>query len=631
LGGAPAAGTCPYCGSPNVAIQPAPPAQTLPVVTGQEKFKLGDLVTESVPQTELRWDLASGKEMEEANWMRRKRRIRLTTLRAKFKGLKIQPSETDDSGLRVSEDLKQSASTSSGQQQVGRKGKGAGMPDSADFTQFWLKPDEYDDYIFPEDTQTLSGGVIPAGTKLIDLCPESAYIADVAGCEGQVDIHNEMARDHWASGVYMPKALSSQGVGIQSIIEAQRMYNLVMSIIYEMLRTSAWPATLVNEAMLPGGVSRYLGHGKKNIPVNMAGADQGWTLEHAVKQLQPVPPSAQHFGMAEQLQYQMQRASHVMDFSGGAPGVNNKTATGAEILDSNSDALFAPTLSIKGGVDTKSARIRIKLFKTHCFDQRWITLKGKRGALDGQWFSSSDVDDEAIVIEPVKDSWLPQTSRDRRERYLGALQVVGGIPGLIEASKVAPGIVGQISERFDVEFDLENYDSAAENGRLRIEAMKQMLPVAQQLLGSVPAFQTMANPETGEPQLEQVDPRQEVAQLLVQALKPQVNPLEVGHLAAVQFYREWISDDEGREADEILRAAVEQLVMLHLQFAEQEEMIMARFAMLGDPALQAQPPQESSSQKNQKSAAANRQGSTKPQPSPGTSRPSPKPHQPPTT
>ena len=212
-----------------------------------------------------------------------------------------------------------------------------------------------------------------------------------------------------------------------------------MSIIYTQLRTAALPATLYDQRLLPGGTSSYLGS-LKNIPVEMA-ALEGKRLQDAVHQLAPQPPTAAHFGYAQQLDFFSQKASRITDVGfGQSMGRPGNTATQAELAAAQQQGLFAPQLALKAEVDRVGAELTLKLFKKYCFDERYITLSGKRGEMDGQWLKSADIGVE-LFAEVVGDSYLPQTNMERRERWAGFLALLGGLPGYLGLQAQNPALL----------------------------------------------------------------------------------------------------------------------------------------------------------------------------------------------
>jgi len=349
------------------------------------------------------------------------------------------------------------------------------------------------------------------------------------------------------------------------------------------------PATLYDARLLPNGVSAYLGS-LSNIPVELANLDDRLRLADAVYQLQPQPPTQQHFGYAQQLDFYMQKASRVTDFSGGLPGVDNATATGAQITSANAQSLFGPQLALKAEVDRVSAEIILKLFKTHCIDEVYVSLSGKRGEQDGVWLKSADINVE-LFAEVVGDSYLPQTNLERRERWDGFLQRVGGLPGLQQAMQQFPDQVEQLAEIFDVDLAGEDYTAAAETCRERIDQMQAALPMMQVAQANMPPVQMAPDPMSGQMVAAPVDPMAEAAQFLIGILQPQPMIEELGHMASIQWLREWLTTDEGKKAPQELREGAKALLYFHLRGLMAEAQFTGMLGMMGQPP-QGPPPEE---------------------------------------
>lgn len=563
---------CPECGSPNIAIEQSEPF-SVEAVTGYDEVEVPTICCESVPAFELKHDLSSLPQ--DSPYLIRRRRIRLPLLQSKFPFLKITQSKGDNRGLQVAESLKRTSA------QGGMVwSKDAQEEPATDFIQVWLDPCMYSRLKLKSDLQTLSGETIPAGTKLVDIFPKGIYMCFVEGIDGVVELRNEHHKDYWVGQVYRQRAISSLGTGIEDIVEGNRQLNLIYSIIYTQLRTSAMPATLFDERLLPNGASAYLGS-LSNIPVNLSALEDK-RLGDAVFQLSPQPPTSQHFGYADKLNQYMQLASRVTDFSGGLPGVNNDTATGAEITSANAQSLFGPQLALKADVDRRGAEIILNLFKLYCIDEVWVTLSGKRGKQDGMWLKAADICAD-LYAEVVPDSYLPQTNLERRQRWDAFLQRVGGLPGLKAALQEFPEQVEQLAEIFDVDLASADYTAAAELCRLRIEQMKQALPMLQVMAAQMPPVQMAPDPVTGQMIPVPVDPMAEAAQFLLQILQPPIEPEETGHLAAVAYLRSWLTEDEGREAPPELRAGIKAMIRAHVEGLVAEAQLTGMVAMAGMP------------------------------------------------
>jgi hypothetical protein len=563
---------CPVCRSPNAELMPAEPFN-VEAVAGYDEVETGSIVCEPVPAFELKHDL--GELPQDSPYLIRRRRVRLSLLQSKFPFLHIKQSKGDNRGLQIAESLKRTSA------QGGMVwSKDAQEESATDFIQVWLDPCMYSRLRLKSDMRTLDGVTIPAGTNLVDLFPKGLYMCFIEGIEGVVELRNEHHRDYWVGQVYRQRAISSLGTGLEDIVEGNRQLNLIYSIIYTQLRTSAMPATLFDERLLPNGASAYLGS-LSNIPVNLSALEDK-KLSDAVHQLQPQPPTAQHFGYADKLNQYMQLASRVTEFSGGLPGVNNTTATGAQITQATAQSLFGPQLALKADVDRRGAEIILQLFKTYCIDEVWVTLAGKRGRQDGMWLAAGNISTD-LYAEVVPDSYLPQTNLERRERWDGFLQRVGGLPGLKAALQQFPEQVEQLAEIFDVDLASADYTAAAEMCRLRIEQMKAALPMLQVMQQGIPATQMAADPLTGEMVEVPVDPLAEAGEFLLGILAPPIEPEEVGHLASISYYRSCLTEDEFLDAPPELRAGIKAAIRRHVEGLIAEAQLTGMVAMAGMP------------------------------------------------
>ena len=568
--------TCPNCGSPNIEAEE--PAQAeVEAVTGYEQIELGDLVCETVPAFELKHDLT--KTPQDSPYLIRRRRVRVPLLQAKFPDIQIKPLASDDRGLGAEDDLKRSV-YSAPSPMLAMANDTSGEP-TADLIQVWLDPCMYSQSVLKDDFQTVSGQSILAGTRLAEMFPDGLYMAWIEGVNGCVELRNEHHRDYWVGSEYRLRAISSMGSGIEDIIEGQRQYNLIMSIIYTQLRTSAMPATLYDARLLPSGVSSYLGS-LQNIPVELAALDDKRSLGDAVHQLSPQPPTQAHFEYGNQLNNFMQLASRVTDFSGGLPGVNNSTATGAQIAAANSQSLFGPQLALKAEVDRRGAEIILTLFKKYAIDERYVSLSGKRGEQDGIWLSQADLSVD-VFAEVAPDSYLPQTNLERRERWQGLLMDLGGLPGLKMAMTEMPQMVEHLAELYDVDLGAEDYTAAAELSRERVDQMAQALPMWQMMAQMMPPTQMEIDPMTGAAMEVPVDPMAEAGQFLVGILQPPIELEEMGHLSAIMWCREWLTTDEGKKAPAELRAGVKAMIAAHLEGMMAEAQMTGAVAMAGQP------------------------------------------------
>lgn len=618
-------GTCPACGSPNVEVEEAEPLE-VEAVNGYEEVELGDLVCEPVPAFELKHDLT--KMPQDSPYLIRRRRIRVPLLESKFPELAIKPARGEYAGLQAEDDLKRSVyNSASSNIKISSDNTGE---QTTDFVQIWLDPCLYSRNVLKEEFQTLRGETIPAGTRLLDIFPDGMYQAWIEGIEGCVELRNEHHKNYWVGSEYRLRAISSLGSGIEDIIEGQRQYNLIQSIIYTQLRTSAMPATLYDQRLLPNGTSSYLGS-LQNIPVEMAALDDRLPISAAVHQLSPQPPTPAHFQYGNDLNIFMQKASRVTDVGlGQALGLDNKTATGAQLASANAQGLFAPQLALKAEVDRRGAEIILGLFKKYGIDERYISLSGKRGEQDGIWLSAADIGVD-LFAEVANESFLPQTNLERRQRWQEFLMnFPGGLAELKMAMNEAPAMVEMLAEMFDVDLAGEDYTAAAELCRERIDQMQQALPMLQMMAQQMPPTKMEAVPDPLDPMAPPqyievpVDPMAEAGQFLIGILVPPIEMEETGHMQAIAYLREWLTTDEGKKAPQELRAGVKAMISAHIEGLMAEAQITGAVGMAGQPMPPMMPEQNADGPNPPKKAKANSPDVNAANPA-LTKRPSPKP------
>lgn len=572
------ASQCPSCSSPNITVEPAATTE-VEAVNGYENVELGDFICEPVPAFELKHDLT--KTPQDSPFLIRRRRIRVPLLEAKFPELAIKPSHREDSGLQAEDDLKRSVYNS--QQNIRLNTDGTTGEQTADFIQVWLDPCLYSRCVLKEEYKTISGQSIPAGTRLIEMFPEGMYQAWIEGIEGCVELRNEHHSDYWVGSEYRLRAISSLGSGIEDMIEGQRQYNLIMSIIYTQLRTSAMPATLYDQRLLPNGTSSYLGS-LQNIPVEMAAIDDRLPISAAVHQLSPQPPTQAHFQYGNDLNINMQRTSRVIDVGfGQAMGRNNTTATAVQETVAQQQGLFGPQLALKAEVDRRGAEIILALFKKYGIDERYISLSGKRGEQDGIWLSAEDTPLD-LFAEIANESYLPQTNMERRQRWEAfILNFPGGIIGLAQALQEKPSMVEALAEMYDVDLGDEDYTYAAELFQERLAQMKQALPMLQVMAQQMPPTQMHVDPMSGQAMEVPVDPMVEAGNFLVGILQPPIELEELGQLSSLMRAQSWLTEDEGKKAPPELRAGVKAMMPKYVEGLMKQGQIKMMIGMAGQP------------------------------------------------
>lgn len=624
--------TCPNCGSPNVLLQPGESAEVESVV-GEEEFKLGSITGLSVPYTELRHDI--DRTLEESEFVVWSRRFRKETLKQKFPGLKFGTTDEEniDNGVLVGENVRRAVGGSASYWNRGGYGTSTSKDNYADLIQWWLSPCLYAEYVFPVDTKTVSGQVIPKGTKAAEMFPDGMYICTVSGIGQPLEIVNEAAKDHWVTYPYHLQLFTGIGQGIDDAIEMQRQWNNILSLIYTQIRTAAIPGWLYDKSVLAPDDARSLGQPQNNVPADLR-IHEGRRLSDLILKLDPGQIPAHIPWYVGQLDANMQTSMGALSDQ-GLPGADSKTATGSQIFAAEKQGFQAPWTDLKAEADVRSGYIFLELFKKHCPDPQFFPFKGKRGGAGGAYLSAENLANGKIVVKYRPGSYLPETRFDKQESLAKALQFFGGIQGLMMAQQLMPNLIDVASEALNLELSADAHDIHALRCHERIEQLKQLEPLGQQMLQMaqmMPPPMPEVDPMTGAV-MPPPDPTILVAQELINQLQPPPCVEEPGHLLNVRYYRDWFMDDEAQKASPIMRACMQLMVKLEAEYAATEKVAMGAMedpmgmqqagqqqqqqgAEQGRKAEQHDSKMKTDQQKRDESAAANT----------GKGRPSPKPN-----
>jgi hypothetical protein len=574
---------CPGCGSSNVMIQESPPAQ-FQSVTGFKEVEVGDVAWRGVQIYNLHWDPTLS--LADSPYLMWEEYYDRDTLAEIYPALKL-PNTTafpigTDTGLTVKSSLEQHGTY--------RYGSSIDTPNRVLLTRIWLKPAKYCKYAPPDDVETADGTILPKDTKFGDQFPTGLYLALVGDLV--VDIREEDKCRHFRAMGYHLNATGGLHDGIEDMLEPQRQRNVLKSQMNLWIRSSATPSGLFNPLLIDA--ENYTGDPDKMaaIKAENLGLMPNLSIGEAIHYPQPAPMNPAIFQYVQGLDSDLQLGAHTTDYSGGLPGVNNNTATGANITQALSASIHTLQLAQYADFRRDSADVILDLFRTYCPEERCYQIAGPNGQMEMKWFGGLDITDE-LIIDVVPDSWSPRTSQERAERMNQALLGVGGVQGLAVMKNQLPEMVSEFARIYDVDFGDAGYKTAMFVTRDRLDQLTQLLPQALQMAPMIPPFEIQNQPEidptTGQPtggtiQVQvPVDPVQVMAQQMVGQVQPPVDPFELGHEDSIQELRTWLLLDEGRQAHPVLRKAVTMMIQAHVQGIQQEMQLGAMLQAAAQP------------------------------------------------
>ena len=538
---------CPECGG-QAQVEP-PATQIVPVVTGKEPVQLGDFALELVPFPSCRWDLHTTADLSE--WMIVERRTSMTAVRQVLGNMTIPGSPSSNIGLDVIDRMAYTGQAQSGHSSVVGTRKPYKEPVSVE--EFWCSPSQYGDIRLNRPIQTVDGQTIPANERLGDLLNgQNLCFLGLNEMATVLGVFVEDHRDYVTQGVWYSKQGSGAGRGQQDLVEVQKRLNADDQQLHNFWRASSTPSLLVlSEILGEEGKGEYLGWGAENIPVSRVNLPEGMGLKDVVAPaFQPGTASGQMVEYVyRRLEEYAQKASHAMNMTSGLPGVNNETATGANITQAVQSGLYLPPLSIKGEIRLKNFLKLLKLYPKQFPIDRYFPLGGKFNQSSGKYLNGANLNQD-IIGEVVPDSQNPRNSYMKRTDYMAFGQLLGALAVLPQY--LTPDRIDDMERTFDLEMESETRNVAHALCFRRLRQMQNaagMINDPMMLIQQIkpPVIAPSVDPQTGQ-----------------QTIGPSVEFIvEPAHDVKAQWYAEWLDSDEGCEAPDVLRAAAAQMVKLH--------------------------------------------------------------------
>lgn len=546
--GEPQMSMCPECNGRADVEQPA--KASIPTVVDQQEVPIFDLSAEIVPFTNTRWDLQY--TFDQSPWAIIRKRTNKGVIQAVFGNVRIPDGKGSDVGLDIAERLAYSGSANAGYSNVG-DGKKSLYKEPVTIEEHWMAPGDYGDIELRDDTMTVSGQTIPKG-RLVDSFPDGMLVQGLNEMAVIVGIFKEKHKDYTTQGVWHSKPMSGAGRGINDLVEVNKILNADHAQIHNYLRSVSTPAMGIRiEALGDENRAKYVGTPGMNIPIISSNLPEDMRMDDIVRPLfQPQSVPGQMFDFTYNRTNELaQLMSHVTDFSGGLPGVNNETAQGARILNANSNALFTPPLSVKKEVRQRIAEICVDLYCKHIPIERYFPLKGKYGRMQGVYLSGASIKKDWLTFEVTQDSELPRNSAIKRDDYTAFFLSFGGFENYMLAKQSSPELVQDIERAYGVDTSTEAYNIVE---TVCLAMVKQMRQFAQMTNDPMMLVGVTKDPATG---------------ALVSngngAIQPPVSLFEDNVEDKIKWLRAYLDTDDGREAPQHLREAIGLLIQLYFE------------------------------------------------------------------
>lgn len=543
------------CGSEAVDVRPPVTTSISQIGMGQ-KQPVGEPELISSPFAAWRWDLT--KDLECSTWAIKRQRITRGAINLMLGDVTIPDSNSSgDYGLDIIHALAYAGQAFQGQSATQARGQSQ-IDKRPTMAEFWLSPEEMAE-IECEEGETVCGVTLPKG-RLSEFFKEPICVVGLNDMALVVGVYTgESHQQEVVTGQWFMDAESGAGRGMEDTAAVQRRFNAVDGQVYQGLATTATPPVFVDMRMLKEDSGQYLFRPGVNHDVNLSMLPPNMKMQDAIYMPAPGAVSQQYIQYGSVFLRQMfQLSALVTEFTDGLIGVDNRTATGAQITAALANSLYGPMLMSKGESRVEIAKKIVCLVAKHGVAGRYYPGKG---AAKGRMVVGQDLKGQ-VIFELVQNSQLPVTPFSQQTDARVFVETLGGVDGVVMLKRQEPDIFRKLSAPFNFEIESQTVDDVSNRCLERLEQMKEMLSAGVD------------------------DPN-----MLVQILQPPVSMYEPKHQEKKTWWSDWLDLDSAQKVPLVLRQAAEAMYNLHLNYHTQKEMPEAANAGLvqgiGAAAMQA--------------------------------------------
>lgn len=532
---------CPECNSSTVDVREPITKQLARIGMGQSK-PVGEPELVSSSLMSWRWDLT--RDLEESAWAIKRQYITQGAVNLMLGDVTIPDSQSsEDYGLEILQSLAYAGQAFAGTSQAAQYRNVSALDKKPVLSEFWITA-EYQAMLESEGGETLCGQVLPKGKLSDSFKGEPICLVGLNDFALNIGTYaKESQQKEVVTAQWFMNAESGVGRGMEDTAAVQRRFNAVDGQIYQGLATTATPAVVTDMSLLKEDQGRYLFAPGHNIDISLALLPPNMKLSDAFFVGNPGAVSQQYVQYGSQFLREMaQISSLVTEFTNGLIGVDNRTATGAQITAQLANSLYGPMLASKGQMRVEIAKKVVCLVSAHDVSGRYYPGKG---AARGRMVQGQDLKAK-VVFELVPNSQLPVTPFSQQTDVRVFFESFGGAPIAAQLKAQDPEFFRATAAPFNINWGNESDDDISTLCLKRLEQMKQNLQAG------------VADPA-----------------MLVQMIRPPVSKVEPKHPEKAEWWSMWLDLQSAQDAPQELRDAAEQMFWLHKNLLTQQQVPQA--------------------------------------------------------
>lgn len=348
------------------------------------------------------------------------------------------------------------------------------------------------------DLETLCGESLPKGKTFGDVFGDCTIL----GFNGMENVYGIYRRHHSktvSTAVYFAKANSGTGRGAEDLAEIQKRVNRLDQQQVKAVDGATPGYTFAEGAVAEKHIAE-MGFPNVKIPIRREFFNMTKTVESFVKQMPPQQVAPQLFSYAQELDKLMQMTAHVVNLSGAVYGANNKTATGAKILEQTQQAIMIPMLQSKASMRKGTIRNLLNGYKEVFVGVKRSFIAAKQGGKNiSEIEVTADKIDPEIFFVVVENSIIPQNYYVRKGDYMAWTQCLQQLGGIETVKNADPKLFSLLAKVFNIDAGSEDYEHIADICRLRMSEAFELADMFEHVM-SQPALQ----PPPAMPEMPQV-------------------------------------------------------------------------------------------------------------------------------
>lgn len=455
------------------------------------------------------------------------------------------------------------------------------------FEQCWFDYSLYCKTTLDADVKLRNGKILKAGTKLGEAFPNGLYIA--VNDKNILDLWGENKNRKWTIAPYVTRLGTMVGAGMSALISQQDRKNDLVNLEMVTIFNDTYRKEFLN--------SKYLTNG--DIPDNPRERAEIENLPDGVKiigqAIDVLPPSGMS-PMVEMVEQRIESASQALvgTFSTGGAGMPDlKAATdtlgGMQLYREQTVGRFAPMLELQADLlDKEQAYQFFENDQEFLSPEDWRELAGDYGKEAIEMFLDCDIRRE-LVIEVVRDSYMPQTTSQKQLNAQGYFTMLGL---MMQTGQSSPEQLSRIAEIFHQPQMMSSFQPNYDKARRSIAVFAELCEEVIATVGDAPTANIMTNPMVAK-----------LAQLVLIDSGLELDVEMDDQQAMIDGYRDWWASDDGQNAPNLLKATVLLRVReLYAAWVAKSQEELARQIAAQQPMVQQQQEDEMEQQKLLKAA-----------------------------